>query len=282
MVFSMVRISNYLLLNKCLRYILLVLALLFPYLEGKTQSLSLIHKIPLVNEPVAVSIDRSDNVFIADTKGNLFKYDKHGKLLFTYSPNRSGSIKNVEASASLNVLLFYEGLQECRFLNRFLTPTSVQKLNPDIFARLVTISSDNNLWVFDDKDFSLKKLNLHLNTFASSTSLTDVIKHDFQGKFLKEYQHFVFLSDIPTGIYVFDNLGNYIKTLPFPKVQYFNFLDNKLYFLRESTIHFYELYTGEETAVAIPSKENYWFALASKDQLFLVSKKNLDIYVVGD
>lgn len=263
---------------KGLKHILLFLALLFPFLEGNTQTLSLLHSIPLTNAPVAVSIDRTDHIYLADAKGSLLKYDKSGMLLFTYSPNKSGSIKNVEAWSALNVLLFYEGLQECRFLNRFLAPTTTQTLDPDIFARLVTTSSDNNLWVFDDKDFSLKKINLNYNTVEINTTLSNVMKHGFQGKFMKEYQHLVFLSDMNTGVYVFDNLGNYIKMLPFPNVQYFNFFQNKLYFLADNTIHFYELYTGEENYITLPAEENYLFVLASENRLFLISKKRMDIY----
>ena len=252
----------------------------FSFIPAEGQSLVLLKKVLLPAEATSVSIDKVPHVYIADKKGNVHKFDAGGDLLFTYSPQQQGNIKSVEAASTLNILLFYEGLQEYRFLDRFLTLTSTRTINPDIFARLVTVSADNNLWVFDDKQYTLQKINLTYQTPEIVTSLTNVAQESFQGSFLKEYQNLVFLSDINTGIYVFDNLGNYIKKLPLPGASYFNFYKDELYYLTEGVLEFYNIYDGEKRTLQLPAQELYLFGLAIEKQLYLISKNSMDIYGV--
>lgn len=255
-----------------------ILILQFCSFLANGQNTSLLKKISLLEEPVSVSIDRSDHIYVGGGKGNVYKYNKSGELLFTYSPQKPGNIKSIEAWSTLNTFLFYEGLQEFSFLDRFLTLLTTQKLANDVYARLATISSDNNIWVFDDQDYALKKINLNYFEPEILTSLTNVVGSDFQGSHLREYQNFVFLSDGGKGIYVFDNFGNFIKKLPFNKISYFNFYKNELYFLNNSTITFYDIYTTESRFVEIETDEKYIFALFADNMLCMVSKSSLDIY----
>lgn len=256
----------------------LCLALLFVS-QAHGQSISLERKISLTNRAVTGSIDRAGNIYIADNKGSLFKMDSIGTLLYTYSPDRKGNIEYVEAWETLNILLFYEGLQEYRLLNRFLTQVATHSLSQNIFARLLAPGSDNNIWVFDDRDFALKKFNTGYNTLDIGTDLSGIVEKNFQGAHLREYQHLVFMADYQSGIYVFDNLGNFIKTLPFAKVRYFNFLQNKLYFLSGNEVLFYDLYTGEENIISVPTEQTYELVLATDTRLYFISQKAVDIFL---
>lgn len=242
------------------------------------QAIVLERQVPLDSRAATGSIDRAGNIYIADDKGSLFKMDSAGTLLHSYSPNRKGTIAYVEAWETLNVLLFYEDLQEYRLLNRFLTHVATKSFTPNIFARLLAPSSDNNIWLFDDSDFALKKFNTGYNALEIVTDLTGIVDANFQGEHLREYQHLVFLADYHAGIYMFDNLGNYIRTLPFTQVGYFNFLQDKLYFLKDNKVHFYDLYTGEYSTLTTPSEQEYRFVLATDTRLYCVSRRALDIY----
>lgn len=242
------------------------------------QTMVLESQVPLGNRAATGSIDRAGNIYIADDKGSLFKMDSAGALLHTYSPDRKGAIAYVEAWETLNVLLFYEDLQEYRLLNRFLTQVTTKSLTKNIFARLLAPSSDNNIWLFDDSDFALKKFNIGYNALEIVTNLAGIVDANFQGEHLREYQHLVFLADYHTGIYVFDNLGNYIRTLPFTRVRYFNFLQDKLYFIKDNELRFFDLYTGEDRTLPVPPEQEYELVLATDTRLYLISKHSVDIY----
>ena len=278
MAFLMAKNLNCSLLNNFLKVMGACCLVLLCISQVYGQSITLERKIPLDNRAVTGSIDRSGNIYIADDRGSLIKMDSTGTVLYTYSPDRKGKIEYVEAWETLNVLLFYEDLQEYRLLNRFLTQIAAKSLNQSIFARLLTPSSDNNIWVFDDSDFALKKFNTGYNTLEIVTDLSGIVDVDFQGEHLREYQHLIFMADYHSGIYVFDNLGNYIRTLPFAHVRYFNFLQNKLYILSEGKVHFYDLYTGEERTVSAPNGQEYELVLATDTRLYLISKPAVEIY----
>lgn len=251
--------------------------------SAKAQNVSHINKIPLPEAPVSVSIDRTNHIYLGGNKGNIYKFDDSGELLLSFSPQKQGNIKNVEAWSTLNTFVFYEGLQEFSFLDRFLTLITTQKFDREVYARLATISSDNNLWVFDDQDYSLKKINLNYFEADILTPLNNIVSGDFQGKHLREYQNFVFLSDAAQGIYVFDNFGNFIKKLPFESISYFNFSKNELYFLTGSTLTFYDIYSAETRFIELPTptEKSYDFALIAENRLFMISGSSLDIYSVG-
>lgn len=278
MAFLMAKNLNCSLLNNFLKVVGACCLVLLCISQVYGQSITLERKIPLDNRAVTGSIDRSGNIYIADDRGSLIKMDSTGTVLYTYSPDRKGKIEYVEAWETLNVLLFYEDLQEYRLLNRFLTQIAAKSLNQSIFARLLTPSSDNNIWVFDDSDFALKKFNTGYNTLEIVADLSGIVDVDFQGEHLREYQHLIFMADYHSGIYVFDNLGNYIRTLPFAHVRYFNFLQNKLYLLSEGKVHFYDLYTGEEHTVSAPNGQEYELVLATDTRLYLISKPAVEIY----
>lgn len=240
----------------------------------------LLDEIPLMEEPVTVSVDRNEQIYLGGSKGNIYKYDNAGELLFTFSPQRQGNIKNVEAWSTLNTFVFYEGLQEFSFLDRFLTLITTQKFDADLYARLATISADNNLWIFDDQDYALKKINLNYFVDDIHTPLNNLVSGNFNGTHLREYQNFVFLADSNKGIYIFDNLGNYIKELPFQGVFSFNFHKNELYFLNESTLTLYDIYSTKTRHFELRTDKKYNFALITDQKLFLLSKSSLDIYAV--
>lgn len=242
------------------------------------QAISLVKKVPLKNLVVTGSIDRGGNIYIADKKGSLYKMDSAGVLLHAYSPDRKGKINYLEAWETLNVLLFYGDLQEYRYLNRFLTQLATQRLPQNIFASLLTPSADNSIWVFDDSDFTLKKLNTGYNAIEIVTDLSGIVDVNFQGAHIREYQHLIFMADSQAGIYVFDNLGNYIRTLTFSNVHYFSFLQNKLYFLSGNNVLFYDIYTGEEWTIPIPLEQEYKLVLATDTRLYLVAERSIDIY----
>src|SRR5690606_16619173 len=111
------------------------------------------------------------------------------------------------------------------------------------------------------------------------TPLSNIINRDFIGRNLKEYQNFVFLSDENSGIYVFDNLGNYIKLLPFTSATFFNFHKSELYYLDNSQIVFYDLYSTDSRTVGVSTEDEYLYTLVTDHHLYLISKDYLDIYL---
>jgi len=245
-----------------------------------SQSLQLVKTIP-VKSPDKVSVDRYNNIFVCDGDGNVNKYDTTGNLTLTYSPQKIGSISLIEAWNSVKIFLFYKDFQEYVMLDRFLAPISIYNfdLSSIGFARTATLAADNNLWIIDDSDFSLKKHDIQLQTITIETPLDLLLDaRDYDINFMREYQNMLFINDYNSGIFVFDNLGNYKKKLPFTRLESFGFLNEELYYLEDNKIHLFHLYNFNTRTIQLPEDKIFINVIVFENQVYLFSEDYFFIY----
>lgn len=234
-----------------------------------------------IDQPGAVSIDRLNHVYVTDAKNNLLKFAKDGRLLYTFSPPQSGRASLVEAWNMLKVFLFYDAQGEVVLLDRFLNPLSSFNLNEYIegMIRLATLAADNRFWVLDESNLSLLKIDVQRGDAVIQAPLNQILSRDrYDLRFLREYQNTVYLVDHNSGIYLFDNMGNYEKKLPFAGLSYIGFRGNELYYLAGQKIHFFDLYTFQELAVPVPEGKIYQRVLVGENYVYLFSGEGMDIY----
>lgn len=247
-----------------------------------SQSLNLIKEIS-IPPAQTVSIDPSGNVYVASTKGDVFKYGPDGKELIHYSPIKPAEITLLEAWNPLRIFLFYADFQEYVFLDRFLVPSPIYRLDEGIsdFANTIAPSLDNNIWFIDIASFSLQKFDINFNTVLISTPLELILNpDDYEIGFMREYQNILFVNDRKSGILVFDNLGNYIRKINKAGLTHFYFADNFMYFMDDGAVIFEDIYGKEEkAAIKLPPEEhNYNHVLIHDTKLYAFLHNELKIY----
>ncbi len=257
--------------------ILAVLAAFWSFAEAPAQTASSPRQIT-GSQVVAVSVDNYNRVVTADTKGNITAYDTLGNALASYSPQMVADVTLLEAWRFMKVLVFYRDLQQYVLLDRFLTPLAGYPYPARLpaerigFARVLTLAFDDQLWVFDDTDFSLKKYNPQSQSVTIHSPMGLVLDaKDYHINFMREYQSQVFVNDRNSGIMVFDNLGNYRTQLPFPNVEFFHFSGDELYFADGDVLHFYNIYTAAERKVKLPFAAR--FAVVAGRKIFAFGAK---------
>ncbi|MEQ9423474.1 MAG: hypothetical protein RJQ09_03580 [Cyclobacteriaceae bacterium] len=244
--------------------------------DGRSQAIEKLKEIK-INEPISVSSDRNGNIFLSDRYGNLNKYSSEGELELTYSTPQRGGATLLEAWPTLNVLLFYQDFQSITVLNRFLAPIQELNLNDLVgFARLATFNFQSNIWLIDDSDFMLKLYDRQLGQITISTPLNLILdQNDSDISFIREYQNQLFIADRNNGILIFDNLGNYLKKLPYTGVNSFTFLGNEMHFLMGKKLLIYNIYSQKEQSVEVPTSN---FVLSIDGKLYLFQKDKFLIY----
>lgn len=249
--------------------------------QEETRQLVYSHSVPL-SSPTSISKDRNGHVYILDPLRNLLRLDALGRPLDTFSPPTRGRISNIEAWNPMKVLLFYEDRQSLLLLDRFLRPissTDLRDINYEGIAKAATLSADDSFWLFDETNLTLSKLDLRLRKVTVETPLNLILDRErFDVRQLREYQNMLYLLDYNNGIYVFDNLGNYKKSIPIKGLAYVGFRGNELYFVQDGQLTFYDLYTSEKRVVPLPEKNSYRTALVGDKQLYLFTKDKADIY----
>jgi len=232
--------------------------LLFSFAEsGVSQSLRFQKEIELNFIVDNVSIDRNGNLFLTTIDGGVHKYSPEGDSIISYSPRKKGRITLIEAWNGLRIFLFFVDLQEYVFLDRFLRPSPFYSFDPEhiLFSGIATTAADENIWILDPGDFSLKKYNSILNSVEFSRPLDRILPtQDYEITFVREYQNLLFLVDVNTGIYVFDNLGTYQRHLPIPNLNQIQFFVDKMYFLENNALSIIDIYKGTKVSIPIPTE----------------------------
>ena len=203
------------------------------------------------------SIDTNGSIFLSFEGGTITKYSTELDSLFTYSPTKQGNTKLLESGSGLFVFAFYDFFQEYVLTDRFLSrPIRTRLSNSSIdYVDLATQSLDNNIWLVENSGFRLIKLNVALNRIEIETPLMTIIdspENNFT--FIKEYQNQVFLVDENSGIYVFDNLGNFYNHIP-ALTDKCSFEGNKISFLENKELVSFDMYTGPKSRIMIDFKE---------------------------
>ncbi len=203
----------------------------------------------------AASLDRRGTLYLADRDNNLRQLSRDGQPLNTYSPTQPGHVAIIEAWNQNSVLVFYDDRQQVLLLDRFLAPLSEIRLADyiDGTVRTATLAPDGLLWLFDESALALREFDPQALRVVQSTPLDLIIgrsRPDF--RFLRQYQNNVYLVDYTSGIFVFDNLGNYRKKLPFTGLDFITFRGDELVYLGAGQLHFFHLYSLTERTQPLP------------------------------
>ncbi|MCC9165995.1 hypothetical protein [Pontibacter harenae] len=267
----------------CLLLLCLLQPLATTVVAQEQAQLTYSHSTPITSAS-AISQDRNGNLYLLDAKRNLLRLDAQGRPLDTYSPRTRGRITAIEAWNPMKIMLFYQDRQEVALLDRFLRPITSTRLSDYDYTgmvRVASISSDDNLWLFNETEFTLSKLDIQRGSKAIETSLELILdREQFDVRQLREYQNMLYMLDANAGIYVFDNLGNYKQKLPYEGINYIGFSDNELYFVKEDKLHFRNLYQQQEQVIKLPAAKQYTAALVSNEYAYLFSQKQLDVYTL--
>lgn len=117
-----------------------------------------------------LAVDPLGNAYVLTPDEQLLKFNPVGQQVFHYYNTVLGAPGSIDASDPFNILLFYPEQQTIVQLNRTLNESSILDLRlTDIRnATAVARSHDNELWLYDDYQGRLYKLNSDgLITFTS-------------------------------------------------------------------------------------------------------------------
>lgn len=138
------------------------------------------------------SVDNLGNLYLLTTTNQIKKInEKFDSVGLFNDVKRYGNIYSIDASNPLKILVYYKDFLTIAVLDRFLNIRNTIDLRKQniVQARAITQSYDNNIWVFDELDAKIKKL-------------------DETGKVLQESADFRLLFDeVPNPIKLIDADG---------------------------------------------------------------------------
>ena len=218
----------------------------------------------------------------------LFKYNKFGSLLFTYSNKVLGQITIIDASNPLRLLLYYRDFGQIEFLDDALSLIgSAINLEEKLMGQstLACASTNDEMWLYDPLDFRLVRINQKLKVSYESLNINQISGTNILPNLLIEYNNWVYLNNPTTGVLVFDVYGTYSKTIPIKGLQSFKFEDNQLFYFKDKKFIAYDLNRFSEIEMMLPklSSDAKNIRIERAEKLLAVLKENkLELFLIED
>lgn len=232
-----------------MKKIALLLLLLLPLLAAGPQQLAVIRE-----KSDQLLTDNLGNVYLVSAD-RIRKFDQRGAFQKEFSNKNFGAITAADATNPLRILLFYRDFSRIIFLDNTLSqngePVQLEALGYPL-TTLAATSYDNGLWIYDQQNFELLRLNRQLQVEQRTGNLSQQLGIELRPNFIIEKDNRLFMNNPETGVLVFDVFGTYSKQLPLPGLKQFQIDDDALIWFDGKQLHSYALATYENTVFEKP------------------------------
>ncbi len=228
------------------------------------------------------TVNNLGELYIINTNNQLKKLNDNGDSVGVFNMvTKYGKLSYVEAQNPWKTILYYKTFSTIVLLDKYLNLlTSINLRKQNIFSvNAVTTSYDNNIWLYDEQDSKLKKMDdagkILLETvelrllFDSVPSPVKIIDRD----------GFVYLYDPKKGLYIFDYYGAFKNKLTFLNWKDFTVTGKTIYGFDDKYFYTYVTNSLNLRQYAMPlSFKKYTALKVGNNKLYLLKDNYLQIY----
>ncbi|MCB0509092.1 MAG: hypothetical protein KDD21_12415 [Bacteroidetes bacterium] len=199
-------------------------------------------------KPISVFVNTTNDIFLL-YKGMLERYNADGTFFQNYGSIYINEHTEIISTTGFKTILYSPDFGKIIQLdNRLKELDIIDVYNLGTFLiTCVGISYDNNfLWLFDASTQQLIKLDKNQKALFESNNLSLWTGTSITPNQIIESGIHLYIVDAQKGIFIFDNQGNYIKTIPIPNISGLKIYDNQLFYYRDNCIYSYQQLTFSE------------------------------------
>ncbi len=238
----------------------------------------------LAQIPVQANFFTTDNlkqVYVVNHKNELIKYNSQLEEVFRFSNNTLGQLTYVDVTNPFNILLYYPDFRALITLDRTLNKTGEFDLfDLDIEeVQAVALSNDNNIWLYDDVTFKIKKINRQGKKLVESDNLSFLLGHTIAPNFILEKANTLYVNSPAHGVLIFDLFGRYQNTLSIKGLERFQVEGGHLVYYQAEQLFSFHLKSLLTKSSYIPHPEKGISALhIQRATLYLQREKQIELY----
>lgn len=227
-----------------------------------------------------MEVDKMKHLYLIENDHTVLKYSPDGELLYQFNENGLGQISYIDISNPFRILLYFDDYATVIFLDRTLSEIQRHDLSeldiPQVQA--LGTASDNNIWVFDNNSYTLKKVDSQNQVVVESTDLSLLLSEALDPNRLLEVETRVYLNSPNLGILVFDVFGNYIKTINIPKLDYFQLYEGQIFYVEDKKFKTYHLLSFQTKEIKLPVIEDNLEQLCiAQEHLYIKYPNKIDV-----
>ena len=231
------------------------------------------------------NVDNLDNVYLVTNSNQLKKYYPNGDSAGVFNDVRTyGKLFSIDVTNPLKLLLYYQNFSTIVVLDRFLNMRNVINLRKQNIFNVKAIGSsyDNNIWVFDEGDGKIKKIDDNGQVLSETVDLRMIFDTIPSPSQLIDQDGYVHLYDPDKGFYIFDIYGALKNKIPFLQWKNIEVIDKKLYGFSDSSLYQYQPGSLQLKEYKLPAAfTNALQIKASKGGIYLLQKNGLLQYFVN-
>jgi hypothetical protein len=231
----------------------LLCLLFFAFAWSKAQdAMPIIKTIPI--EANNLQVDDLGNVYVLRKDNALIKYNEAGDSIANYIALANGEITVVDVTNPLRVMLYYAEFAKMVLLDRMLAPKNelnLRKLN-QLNSHVLATSAEGNLWVYDQFNATLNKLDMELNVMIQGNDLRQQLSELPKPSFLIERDRRVYMADTSLGLLIFDQYGTYLNTLSLFGLHKMQIVGSQIIYQKANQLIAYDFEKFMETQIPIP------------------------------
>jgi hypothetical protein len=209
------------------------------------------------SQPIKGTVLTSDKfgaAYVITSKKELYKFSPTANTFVTYSLIKYGQPTHIDASNPLKVMLFFNDYDIIVFLDNTLSEKTVVRLQNLGLQQVevVCLALDNNIWMYDELIFKLRKVDENLNVIRESDDLSLLFNAMIKPTFLLEADNRLFVNVPNMGVHVFDVFGAFSQTIPLNDLDDFQVFKQQLVYFKEGKLYSYNLQTFDTRQIPLP------------------------------
>jgi len=232
----------------------------------------------------AMEIDVLNNLYLITTGNQLKKISSRGDSMAVFNDvKKFGNPTLIDVTNPLKVLLYYKNFSTVVMLDRLLSPrNSINFRQQQIFSvKAIATSYDNNVWLFDEQDLKLKKIDENGKLLQETTDWRLIMDPVPSPQKIIDANNFVYLYDPAKGFYIFDYYGTFKNNLPFLNWENVSISGNRLSGFFNRQFHTYEVQSLQLKTYNLPAFLNSYSSIkAMNGKLYLLKKEGIEIYTL--
>lgn len=169
--------------------------------------------------------DEIGNLFALTTSGQLKKYNGNLDSMGSFNDvRRYGKLHSISANNPLRSLLFFKDYRTILVLDRMMQVINkIDLRKAQIFqVQAISQSYDNMIWVFDEQESKIKKINDEGKVLFESVDFRLTFSENITPSIIFDLGGYLYLYDEKNGLFIFDYYGalkNRIALLGWTNVQ---------------------------------------------------------------
>jgi len=228
-----------------------------------------------------IAMDNLDNLYIVSSTGQIKKLNAAGDSVGVYNQAKNyGKLYTIDVSNPLKILLFYKDFSSIVILDRFLASQSTVDLkkysilNPSAIGN----SYDNDIWVYDEFDSKLKKIDEQGNKLLETADFRNVFSQSISPQKIFSDNRLVYLADTTNGVFVFDNYGSFKKKIPVQNWQTIAIAGNNVISTNNELITIFNSATQLQIQKKVPVFKPYFHSFITPSKLVNFSSNTIEVY----